>query len=80
MPAALYCELTVHMRLKAAKRAESPAAQLEQLNRIYQQTPVTAEGKTLTGLTEITAYSSRCLPPWMDLNLPIPSDLAKTDL
>ena len=37
-----------------AKRAESPATLLEQLRRIDQQTVQTADGRTLTGLTEMT--------------------------
>lgn len=69
----------MRMRLKAAKRSESPATLLEQLKRIHQQTAVTAEGKTLTGLTEITA-AQKSLFAALDLTLPTPSDLAKPAL
>ena len=69
----------MRMRLKAAKRSESPTTLLEQLKRIHQQTAVTAEGKTLTGLTEITA-AQKSLFAALDLTLPTPSDLAKPAL
>ena len=69
----------MRMRLKAAKRPESPATLLEQLKRIHQQSAVTADGKTLTGLTEITA-AQKSLFAALDLTLPTPSDLAKPDL
>jgi transposase len=48
---ALVLYRVMRMRLKAAKRSESPTTLLEQLKRIHQQTAVTVEGKTLTGLT-----------------------------
>jgi hypothetical protein len=44
----------MRMRLKAAKRSESPTMLLEQIRRIHQQTVQTTDGKALTGLTEIT--------------------------
>lgn len=66
----------MRMRLKAAKRSESPTTLLEQLKRIHQQTAVTAEGKTLTGLTEITVLQ-KSLFTAMELSPPTPSDLAK---
>jgi hypothetical protein len=40
---------------------------------------VTSEGKTLTGLTEITA-AQKSLFAALDLTLPTPSDLAKPAL
>jgi transposase len=73
---ALVLYRVMRMRLKAAKRSESPTTLLEQLKRIHQQTAVTAEGKTLTGLTEITA-AQKSLFAALELNLPTPSDLAK---
>ena len=76
---ALVLYRVMRMRLKAAKRSESPTTLLEQLKRIHQQTAVTAEGKTLTGLTEITAVQ-RSLFAALDLTLPTPSDLAKPAL
>jgi transposase len=66
----------MRMRLKAAKRSESPSTLLEQLKRIHQQTVETGEGKTLTGLTEITP-AQRSLFSALELTPPTPSDLAK---
>ena len=51
---ALVLYRVMRMRLKAAKRSESPTTLLAQLKRIHQQTAMTGDGKTLTGLTEIT--------------------------
>ena len=76
---ALVLYRVMRMRLKAAKRSESPTTLLEQLKRIHQQTAVTAEGKTLTGLTDITA-AQKSLFAALDLTLPTPSDLAKPAL
>ena len=76
---ALVLYRVMRMRLKAAKRSESPTTLLEQLKRIHQQTAVTAEGKTLTGLTEITA-TQKSLFAALDLTLPTPSDLIKPAL
>jgi len=76
---ALVLYRVMRMRLKAAKRSESPTTLLAQLNRIHQQTAVTAEGKTLTGLTEITA-AQKSLFAALELSLPTPSDLAKPAL
>ena len=73
---ALVLYRVMRMRLKAANRSESPTTLLEQLKRIHQQTAVTAEGKTLTGLTEITALQ-KSLFAALELTLPTPSDLAK---
>jgi transposase len=76
---ALVLYRVMRMRLKAAKRPESPTTLLEQLRRIHQQTAVTAEGKTLTGLTEITSLQ-KSLFAALDLNPPTPSDLVKPAL
>ena len=73
---ALVLYRVMRMRLKAANRSESPTTLLEQLRRIHQQTAVTAEGKTLTGLTEITALQ-KSLFAALDLTAPTPSDLVK---
>jgi hypothetical protein len=73
---ALVLYRVMRMRLKAAKRPESPTTLLEQLRRIHQQTAVTAEGKTLTGLTEITSLQ-KSLFAALELSLPTPSDLVK---
>lgn len=73
---ALVLYRVMRMRLKAAKRSESPTTLLEQLKRIHQQTVVAGEGKTLTGLTEITP-AQRSLFAALELTPPTPSDLAK---
>ena len=73
---ALVLYRVMRMRLEAAKRSESPTTLLEQLKRIHQQTAVTAEGKTLTGWTEITALQ-KSLFAALELAPPNPSDLAK---
>ena len=73
---ALILYRVMRMRLKAAKRSESPTTLLEQLKRIHQQTVETGAGKTLTGLTEITA-AQKSLFAALELTPPAPSDLAK---
>lgn len=73
---ALVLYRVMRMRLKAAQRPESPTTLLEQLKRIHQQTAVTPEGKTLTGLTEITSLQ-KSLFAALNLTPPIPSDLVK---
>ena len=73
---ALVLYRVMRMRLKAANRSESPTTLLAQLKRIHQQTAVTAEGKTLTGLTEITSLQ-KSLFAALELALPTPSDLVK---
>ena len=65
----------MRMRLKAAKRSESPTTLLEQLKRIHQQTVQTNAGATLTGLTEITP-AQKSLFAALDLAPPTPCDLA----
>jgi hypothetical protein len=69
----------MRMRLKAAKRSESPTMLLEQIRRIHQQTVQTTDGKTLTGLTEITPVQ-KSLFAALELTPPTPSDLAKPAL
>lgn len=66
----------MRMRLKMAKRSESPTTLLESLKRIHQQTVATSDGKTLTGLTEITP-AQKSLFAALELTTPTPSDLAK---
>ena len=73
---ALVLYRVMRMRLKAAKRSESPTTLLEQLKRIHQQTAVTSDGKTLTGLTEITP-AQKSLFAALELAPPTPSDIAK---
>ena len=73
---ALVLYRVMRMRLKAAKRSESPSTLLEQLKRIHQQTVETSGGQTLTGLTEITP-AQKSLFAALDLTPPTPSDLAK---
>ena len=69
----------MRMRLKAAKRTESPTMLLETLKRIHQQTVETGDGKTLTGLTEITPVQ-KSLFAALELTPPAPSDLEKPSL
>jgi transposase len=73
---ALILYRVMRMRLKAAKRSESPSTLLEQLNRIHQQTVQTTDGKTLTGLTEMTP-AQKSLFAALELALPTPADLVK---
>lgn len=73
---ALILYRVMRMRLKVAKRSESPTTLLEQLKRIHQQTIETNEGKTLTGLTVITP-AQKSLFAALELTPPTSSDLAK---
>ena len=73
---ALVLYRVMRMRLRAAKCSESPSTLLEQPKRIHQQTVETSEGKTLTGLTEITP-AQKSLFAALELTPPTPSDLAK---
>lgn len=66
----------MRMRLKAAKKSESPSTLLEQLKRIHQQTVQTTDGKTLTGLTEMTS-AQKSLFAALKLALPTPADFVK---
>jgi transposase len=72
---ALILYRVMRMRLKAAKRSESPTTLLEQLKRIHQQSVATSDGQTLTGLTEITPAQKSLFAALM-LTPPTPSDLA----
>ena len=76
---ALILYRVMRMRLTVAQRSESPATLLEQLKRIHQQTVQTTDGKTLTGLTEITP-AQKSLFAVLELALPTPSDLVKPAL
>ena len=76
---ALIVYRVMRMRLTAAKRSESPTALLEQLRRIHQQTVQTTDGRTLTGLTEMTP-TQKSLFAALDLPLPTPENLIKPDL
>ena len=73
---ALVLYRVMRMRLTAAKRSESPSTLLEQLKRIHQQSVEISDGKTLTGLTEITP-AQKSLFAALELTPPTPSDLAK---
>jgi transposase len=66
----------MRMRLAAAKRSESPATLLEQLRRIHQQTVQTMDGRTLSGLTEMTP-AQKSLFAALELALPTPEYLTK---
>ena len=76
---ALILYRVMRMRLKVAKRSESPTTLLEQLKRIHQQTIETSAGDALTGLTEITPVQ-KSLFAALELTPPTPSDLAKPRL
>jgi transposase len=69
----------MRMRLKAAKRTESPTTLLETLKRIHQQTVETSDGKKLIGLSEITP-TQKSLFAALELTPPTPSDLQKPAL
>lgn len=73
---ALILYRVMRMRLAAAKRSESPATLLEQLKRIHQQTVQTADGKTLTGLTDLTP-AQKSLFAALELALPTPENITK---
>jgi transposase len=73
---ALILYRVMRMRLKVANRSESPSTLLEQLKRIHQQTVQTTDGKTLTGLTEMTP-AQKSLFNALELALPTPADLVK---
>jgi transposase len=76
---ALILYRVMRLRLTAANRSESPTTLLEQLKRIHQQTVQTTDGKTLTGLTEMTP-AQKSLFAALELALPTLSDLIKPDL
>jgi len=73
---ALILYRVMRMWLKAANRSESPATLLEQLKRIHQQTVQTIDGKSLTGLTEMTP-AQKSLFAALELTPPTPADLVK---
>ncbi len=73
---ALILYRVMRMRLAVAKRSESPTTLLEQLRRIQQQTVQTKDGRTLTGLTEMTP-AQKSLFAALELALPTPENLTK---
>ena len=73
---ALILYRVMRMRLAAAKRSESPSTLLEQLKRIHQQTVQTTDGKTLTGLTEMTP-AQKSMFAALELALPTPENITK---
>ena len=73
---ALILYRVMRMRLAGAKRSESPATLLEQLKRIHQQTVQTTDGRTLSGLTEMTP-AQKSLFAALELALPTPENLTK---
>jgi len=76
---ALVIYRVMRMRLKASQREESPSRLLEQLRRIHQQTVQTADGQTLTGLTEMGALQ-KALFKSINIPTPTPANLAKPRL
>ena len=73
---ALIVYRVMRLRLTAAMRSESPATLLEQLRRIHQQTVQTTDGRTLTGLSEMTP-AQKSLFAALELALPTPENLTK---
>ena len=76
---ALILYRVMRMRLKASGRDESPTRLLEQLRRVQQQTVQTANGQTLSGLTELVP-AQKSLFAALNLPLPTPTDLTKPRL
>lgn len=76
---ALILYRVMRLRLKAAKRVESPNTLLEQLKRIHQQTVQTVDGRALTGLTEMTP-EQKSLFAALELAVPTPENLTKPAL
>ena len=76
---ALILYRVMRMRLKASGCEESPTRLLEKLRRVQQQTVQTAEGQTLSGLTEL-APAQKSLFAALNLPLPGPTDLEKPRL
>ena len=76
---ALILYRVMRMRLKASGRDESPTRLLEQLRRVQQQTVQTADGQTLSGLTEL-APAQKSLFAALNLPLPTPANLIKPSL
>ena len=73
---ALILYRVMRMRLATAKRSESPTTLLEQFRRIHQQTVQTTDGRTLSGLTEMTP-AQKSLFAALELALPTPENLTK---
>lgn len=76
---ALVIYRVMRMRLKASQRDESPSRLLEQLRRIHQQTVQTADGQTLTGLTEMGVLQ-KSLFAAINIPAPTPANLIKPRL
>ena len=76
---ALILYRVMRMRLKASAREESPTRLLEQLRRVQQQTVQTADGQSLSGLTELVP-AQKSLFAALNLPLPGPADLIKPSL
>ena len=76
---ALILYRVMRMRLKASGREESPTRLLELLRRVQQQTVQTADGQTLSGLTELVP-AQKSLFAALNLPLPAPANLVKHSL
>ena len=76
---ALVLYRVMRMRLKASKREESPTRLLEQLRRIQHQTARAADGRKISGLTEINANQKSLLLA-LKLPAPTPGDIQNPDL
>ena len=76
---ALILYRVMRMRLKVSGREESPTRLLELLRRVQQQTVQTADGQTLSGLTELVP-AQKSLFAALNLPLPAPANLVKHSL
>ena len=76
---ALILYRVMRMRLKASGREESPTRLLKLSRRVQQQTVQTADGQTLSGLTEL-APAQKSLFAALSLPLPAPANLVKHSL
>jgi hypothetical protein len=73
---ALILHRVLRMRLKQAKRAESPIRLLEQLRRVHQQAAATPDGQVISGVTKMAA-SQKELFAAIGVCLPSPQELAE---
>lgn len=73
---ALILHRVLRMRLKQARRAESPVRLLEQLRRVHQQTAATPGGHVVHGVTKLAA-EQKDLFAAIGVPTPKPQDLAE---
>jgi uncharacterized membrane protein len=73
---ALILHWVLRMRLKQARRAESPVRLLEQLRRVHQQTAATPGGHVVHGVTKLAA-EQKDLFAAIGVPTPKPQELAE---